>query len=90
MVNVSHKQFHYLGRNFIIMVDCFSGNKWVVDLNKLDMTEVIKTIKFWFTQRCGLPRVIRSNSGPQFQSEYKNWLISMCIVCEPSSAYYPQ
>ena len=47
-------------------------------------------IEHWFSQVCGLPRIIRSDSGPQFRSRYNNWLEAIGVIRETLSAYNPQ
>ena len=69
------------------MVDFFSGFKWCTELRRLDSAEINKKMEHWFAQGCGLPRIIRSDSGPQFRS---NWLEAIGVIRETSSAYNPQ
>ena len=82
--------FHLNGKDYLILVDFFSGFKWCAELRKLDSAEIIKRLEHWFAQGCGLPPTIRSDSGPQFRSKYNKWLEDMGIIRETSSAYNPQ
>ena len=59
-------------------------------LRKLDMEEVIKTMTRWFDSGTCLPRVVRADAGPQFRHSFNNWLDSLGIIRETSSAYNPE
>ena len=82
--------FHLGGKNYLVVVDLFSGFKWCSKLKLLDSSKVIAKMEHWFSQGCGLPRVIRSDSGPQFRSQYNNWLEAVGVIREMSSAYNPR
>ena len=82
--------FHLGGKNYLVVVDLFSGFKWCSKLKLLDSSKVIAKMEHWFSQGCGLPRVIRSDSGPQFRSQYNNWLEAVGVIRETSSAYNPR
>ena len=60
--------FHLNGKDYLILLDFFSGFKWVAELRNLDTGEIIKKLEHWFAQGCGLPCTIRCDSGPQFRS----------------------
>ena len=90
MVRLGTDLFHHNGKDFLILVDFFSGFKWVAELKKLDSGEIIKHLKHWFSQGCGMPRAIRCDSGPQYRTAFNNWLDEMGIIRETSSSYNPQ
>ena len=58
-------------------------------LKKTDTQEVIKVMSDWFNGRHGIPRVVRANSGPPFRAQFNNWLDTLGIIRETSSAYNP-
>ena len=81
--------FHWAGNTYVAMVDYYSGFKWIEVLKKLDSQEVIRIMTRWFNGGPGLPRVVRADYGPQFRGPFNNWLDSLGIIRETSSAYNP-
>ena len=82
--------FHWAGKMYVAMVDYFSGYKWMDILKRLNTEEVIKTMTRWFNSGSGIPRVVRADAGPQFRHSFNNWLDSLGIIRETSSAYNPE
>ena len=78
--------FHLEGHDYLIMVDHFSNYKCVKVMKKTHSQDVIKVMETWF-HSAGIPRCVRSDGGPQFRSEYANWLASLGILQETSSPY---
>ena len=76
--------FHLEGRDYLIMVDLFSNFKWVKEMKRTHSQDIIKAMEGWF-HSAGIPRCVRSDGGPQFCSEYANWLASLGILQETSS-----
>ena len=58
--------------------------------HRLDTEEVIKTMTRWFNSGKAIPRVVRADAGPQFRHGFNNWLDSLGIIRETSSAYNPE
>ena len=81
--------FHWAGKTYLGMTCYFSGFKWAAVLKKTDTQEVIKVISDWFNGGHGIPRAVRADSGPQFRAQFNNWLDTLGIIRETSSAYNP-
>ena len=79
----------YFGNDWIIMVDRYSGYFMIKQLNKTTTRAVIKVLQDWFTA-FGWPKAVRSDGGPQFQSEFENWCKEHNIRHELASAYHPE
>jgi hypothetical protein len=58
-------------------------------LNKLDTSAIVKVLEEWIVDM-GKPLRIRSDGGPQFRTEFKNWCDERQIIHELSSPYNPE
>ena len=74
-------QCHYL-----LLMDWFSGFPLLNRLSSLTLWSVIHKLNAWF-QLFGYPRIIRSDGGPQFHSEFSSYCDSFNINHEISSPY---
>ena len=81
--------FQLEGKQFLCMVDRFSGFPFVAALRSLTTRAILKTMTTWFYD-FGFPRVIRSDGGPQFRTEFEQYCRSNGITKELSSPYNPQ
>ncbi len=77
------------GTHYLIVVDRFSGFIWVNKLTRLDTAAVTSRLDKIF-QDYGYPRRIRSDGGPQFRAEFREFCKEKGIVHELSSPYHPQ
>lgn len=68
------------------MIDRYSGYGWAGKLNSTSTEKVTDKLAEWFYEH-GWPRKIRSDGGPQFRSEFKQFCESHGIQHELSSAY---
>ena len=75
------------GTQYLILVNRYSGWPLVRLLTKLDTGAVILILTDWFLEH-GKPISIRSDGGPQFQSEFTLWCENKVIRQELSSAYH--
>merc|ERR1712020_229292 len=69
------------------MVDRYSGWPTAVPLGKLDTNAVIEELEDWFIDT-GKPERLRSDGGPQFRTDFKNYLADQKITHELASAYH--
>jgi hypothetical protein len=77
------------GKNYLVMVDRFSGFPFVHKMTKTDSASVVRAMQKWFY--CfGFPSSIRSDGGPQFRTDFKKFCWDNGIAHETSSPYYPQ
>lgn len=77
------------GRHFMVMVDRFSGMPFMHELKSLNTRAVTCQLLRWF-QDFGFPRVIRSDNGPQFRSDFTEFCKTHGIRHETSSPYNPK
>ena len=89
MEQVGIDLFEFGGCNYLAMIDRFSGFLFFAKLRSTVTTAIIAQITKWFYD-WGWPDKIRSDGGPQFQSEFKEFCNKHSISHEVSSPYYPQ
>jgi len=81
--------FHFGGREYLVIVDEFSGYPFVKPLTQTTTAHVIKAFKS-LTDMFGFPQYIRSDGGPQFRSEFDAFCKTFHITHELSAPYHPQ
>ena len=81
--------FQAAGKHYLAMADGYSGFPFVEQLRTLTTAAVTKTLTKWFNN-FGYPSIIRSDGGPQFRSEFKNFCNNIGAEKETSSPYYAQ
>jgi len=82
----------YMGRDFLIVVDQFSGFPFVFQLGKGGATtsrQVQDCFQTIFSQ-FGIPVVIYSDGGPQFHMTFSKFCEEWFVNHVQSSPYYPQ
>ena len=77
------------GNDYLVMADRFSGFIFSANLKRLDTAEIIKHMRAWFLD-FGLPKVIRSDGGPQFRSEFIRFCKEIGAEHELSSVQFPR
>jgi hypothetical protein len=77
------------GQDWLLMVDRFSGLPFCQKLRSTVTSSVTKVLLAWFCE-WGFPKVLRSDGGPQFRSEFKELCAKYNIEHELSSPYHPQ
>ena len=75
--------------DYLILVDRYSGMVVCEKLRTTSSAAIIRQMKAWF-DLLGWPKVIRSDNGPQFQSEFKEFCKEHGIKHELSSPYNSQ
>ncbi len=81
--------FHCGGKDWLVVVDRYSGFPIVRQLHSMASSAVIRRLDaiFW---EFGLPNRVRSDGGPQFaSSEFRDFLTALDITHEISSPYNP-
>lgn len=74
---------------YLIVTDYYSRFFEIVPLTRLTELDVIAEMKTIFA-RHGIPDVVRSDNGPQFQRAFKNFANEYQFKHITSSPYYPQ
>jgi len=81
--------FHESGKNYLVVVDRYSGFPWVSKLSQLDTAAVTGVLQAIFND-FGYPEYIRSDGGPQFRDKFSRWCKSINAIHKQSSPYNPQ
>ena len=89
MEQVSLDLFELAGKHYLIMVDRYSGFPFVYRLKSLTTKAVTNVLTSWF-QDWGWPKRARSDGGPQFRSEFKQFCDDNNIIHELSSPYHSE
>ena len=89
MQKLSADLFEYAGKSYLCVADRYSGFPWVYHLKKTATSDVTAKLKELF-QDWGIPEQIRTDGGPQFRSEFKEFCDDYKIEHEVSSPYHPQ
>ena len=89
MLHTACDLFSAVGKQWLVLVDRFSGYAWTTALRRLDTKAVIQHLENWFND-FGWPKHIRTDGGPQFRSEFKEFCAARGIQHELSSPYNPE
>ena len=89
MSHVGTDLFKLHGRDFLVMVDRFSGFPFLAELRRTHTSDVVQVLTAWFRQ-FGWPRAIRTDGGPQFRGEFSAFCKTYDMVHELSSPYNPE
>ena len=88
MDQVAVDLFSIAGQDWLVMVDRFSGFPFAARLRNTSTATVFGVLLGWFCE-WGLPRVVRSDNGPQFGPRFFQACSQNGIAHETSSPYYP-
>ena len=86
MTHVGVDLFDFQGKDWLVMVDRYSGFPFVKRLMKTSTSNVTGVLLEWFWD-WGFPTSIRSDGGPQFRGEFKRFCEEHHIKHEVSSPY---
>ena len=89
MLHTACDLFSATGKQWLALVNRFSGYAWTIALRKLDTKAIIHHLEQWFND-FGWPTHIRTDGGPQFRSEFKEFCTAHRIKHELSSPYNPE
>ena len=89
MLQTACDLFSATGKQWLALIDRFSGFGWTAALRKTDTRTIIHHLEDWFNDY-GWPTHIRTDGGPQFRSEFKEFCAAHGIQHELSSPYNPE
>ena len=89
MLHTACDLFSAVGKQWLALFDRFSGYAWTMSLRRLDTKAVIQHLESWFND-FGWPTHIRTDGGPQFRSEFKQFCAAHGIQHELSSPCNPE
>ena len=89
MLHVATDLFDLYGDAYIILVDRYSGYSWTEKLRRTDTRSICETLTRWFTE-FGWPTYIRTDGGPQFCGEFREYCVWNVIKHKLASAYSPE
>ena len=77
-----------LWKNYLVVVDRYSGFPWAFKLSSTSTDAVWSCLKRIFFEH-GYPRKIMSDNGPQFRGKFKELCVEKSIQHRTSSPYNP-
>jgi transposase InsO family protein len=89
MEMVSADLFEISGKKYLVMVDRYSGFPFVAQLTRTTTCAVTEQMLSVF-QDWGFPEAVRTDGGPQFRTEFKEFCDAHDIKHETSSPYNSQ
>ena len=89
MEKLSIDIFEFKGKHHLIVVDRYSGLLWIRTLRSLATSSITDKLDEIFKEFRYLQSV-RTDRGPQFRREFKQFCDRSSIRHEPSSRYHPQ
>ena len=89
MLHAACDLFSAVEKQWLALVNRFSGYAWTMALKRLDTKAVIQHLESWFND-FGWPTHIRTDGGLQFRSEFKQFCAAHGIEHELSSPYNPK
>ena len=89
MSDVGVDLFSLRGKDYVVLVDRYSGYPVVQRLTKTTTQAVTGVLSRWFGL-FGIPTRLRSDGGPQFRGPFDAYCEDMGIKHELSSAYNPE
>ena len=89
MEQVSTDLFSHGGREFLTLVDRYSGMIWCHRLSRSN-TDAVTSILRGIFNNYGYPTKIRSDGGPQFRGPFDLWCSEHGVAHETTSPYNPQ
>ena len=81
--------FDAQGKSWLAMVCRCSGYAWLAKLGRTSTKDILNCLEAWFFD-FGWPEYIRSDGGPQFRTEFKQFCNKHGIQHELSSPYNPE
>ena len=86
MLHTACNIFSAMGKQWLALVDRYSGFGWTAQLRKLNTKVVSSLLENWFND-FGCPTHIQTDGGPQLRSEFKEFCALYGIMHELSSSY---
>ena len=89
MDSIGTDLFSYAGKDYLIIVDRYSGFVLCSEhIPNTNSANIIKILSKWFNI-LGFPKILRSDGGPQLRSEFDTFCNNNTIKHELSSPYNP-
>ena len=89
MEQLSADLFSLKGKDYLVIVDRFSGYPFVYPLRSTTSTTIINIFKDLFLEY-GRSQVIRTDGGPQFRTSFSDFCKDYRVEHQTSSPYHPQ
>lgn len=89
MSDVAVDIFTLQGSNYLVMVDRYSGFPFCKPLRATHTGAVTGILTAWFVE-WGFPQRIRTDGGPQFRGEFKEYCQRYAIEHELASPHHPE
>ena len=81
--------FNANGKEYLLLVDDYSGYFFIFLLRGLNTKAILKHLDKTFSQ-FGYPRMLLSDNGPQFRTEFRQYCEAKSIYHRTSTPYYSQ
>jgi hypothetical protein len=89
MKHVASDLFDCKGQTWLVLTDRYSGYGWTAQLRKTHTKAVTDQLTKWFND-FGWPDYIRTDGGPQYRQEFKDFCKERSITHELASAHNPE
>ena len=86
MSDVSADLFENAGKDYLVMIDRFSGFPFCTRLHSTTTKAIIDALMHWWSSE-GMPMRIRTDGGPQFRKPFDDFCKEKGIVHELTSAH---
>ncbi|XP_055633206.1 uncharacterized protein K02A2.6-like [Toxorhynchites rutilus septentrionalis] len=87
---VASDHFHFKGKEFLLLVDSYSGFFDLKQLSEITSKQVIKQLKEWFSVH-GIPQVLETDNGPQYAcEEFRRFCREWDFDHQTSSPHFPR
>lgn len=87
---VASDLFHFKGKEYLLIVDSYSGYFDIKQLSETTSKRIIKHLKEWFSIH-GIPQVLESDNGPQYASaEFRQFSRQWGFEHQTSSPHFPR
>ncbi|XP_062704473.1 uncharacterized protein K02A2.6-like [Aedes albopictus] len=87
---VASDLFHFKGKEYLLLVDSYSGYFDMKQLPETTSKQVIKQLKEWFSIH-GIPQVLETDNGPQYASaEFRHFRDKWGFEHKTSSPHFPR
>ncbi|XP_062542526.1 uncharacterized protein K02A2.6-like [Armigeres subalbatus] len=87
---VASDLFHLKGKEYLLLVDSFSGYFDFKQLSETTSNQVIQQLKEWFCVH-GIPQILETDNGPQYASEaFRQFSRQWGFEHQTSSPHFPR
>ncbi|XP_058827479.1 uncharacterized protein K02A2.6-like [Topomyia yanbarensis] len=87
---VASDLFHFKGKEYLLLVDSYSGFFDIKQMPETTSKKVIKQLKEWFSVH-GIPQVLETDNGPQYVSaDFRQFCNKWGFEHQTSSPHFPR